>query len=166
MKNSVAIFSCQSLLLGTNVPNDYIWSCPGLGWLCRVICDSAHWRSCIDGVIHGTPRSFCSEVGQSNVFEFLARLNNVYVALAFLPRCITLHFVVLKFKSQSFDQLKMWFKSCCRVSESHGFCMILESFKSSANISNVLYKPSVISLTYNINNRGPSTYPCGTPLVT
>ena len=78
----------------------------------------------IDGVIH-TPRSFCSEVGRSNVFEFVARLNNVYVALAFLPRCITLHFVVLKFKSQSFDQLEMWFKSCCRASESHGFRMIL-----------------------------------------
>ena len=30
----------------------------------------------IDGVLH-TPRSFCSKVDRSNVFEFVARLNNV-----------------------------------------------------------------------------------------
>ena len=47
----------------------------------------------IDGVIH-IPRSFYSKVGRSNVFEIVATLNNVYVALAFLPKCITLHFVI------------------------------------------------------------------------
>ena len=57
-------------------------------------------------VVHA-PRSFYSVVDWSRVLELVAILNNVYVALLFLPRCITLHFVVLKFKSQSFYQLEM-----------------------------------------------------------
>ena len=34
------------------------------------------------------------------VFEFVARLNNVYVALSFLLRCITLYFVVLNLRDK------------------------------------------------------------------
>ena len=35
-------------------------------------------------------------------------LNSVYVALLFLPRCMTLHFVAINFKSQSLDQSEMY----------------------------------------------------------
>ena len=54
-------------------------------------------------VVH-TPRSFCSVVDWITVLELVARLNNVRICgITVLPRCITLHFVVLKFKSQSFE---------------------------------------------------------------
>ena len=83
--------------------------------------------------------------------------------LLLLPKCMGLHFVVLNGNCHNLDHVSTSF---CNNFDSSELFTPRYTFVSSANSFVMLVKSLVKSLMYITNSSGPSTVPCGMPLIT
>ena len=113
-----------------------------------------------------TPRSF-SWVGVRTGAPLPLQSCRKYWALVLLDhRCRNRHFPMLKGSCQVADQLQRPFKSFWRTYLSSWVQELWYHLVSSANNFTLLWTISGRSFTYRRKRTGPSTLPCGTPLVT
>ena len=114
-----------------------------------------------------TPRSFSRLLSGSLVTVLSSGFIMKYVPSDFVrPSFMVLHFCGWKTSSQSSDHFCRLVRS--RWMDSVSSCVSLRaySFVSSANIFTLLFTARGISLMYMTKSVGPSTLPCGIPLVT
>ena len=112
-----------------------------------------------------TPRSFSAWVGSS--CETPADVVRLYVVFGLLfTRCIVLHFLALKVSCQVSAQLLRAVRSSWSWEMPSVALTLVNSLASSANIYRNDFTTSGMSLTKITKRSGPSTLPCGIPLVT
>ena len=112
-----------------------------------------------------TPRSLSAWVGSSS--ETPADVVRLYVVFRLLfPMCIVLHYLALKVSCQVSVQLLRAMRLSWSLEVPSVALTLVNSLESPANIYRNDFTTSGMSLTKITKRSGPSTLPCGIPLVT